>query len=62
MDLSVTNYTYKLPISRMDIISLNPTIFAITGAGFSMARDIYINGSAVVIDSLRQKFISEKKI
>ena len=47
MDLSVTNYTYKLPISRMDIISLNPTIFAITGAGFSMARDIYINGSAV---------------
>lgn len=47
MDLSVTNYTYRLPISKIDLISIQPTIFAITGTGFSMARDVYINGHIV---------------
>lgn len=47
MDLSVTNYTYNLPISRMDLVSLTPLVFTITGTGFMSARDVRINGTDV---------------
>jgi hypothetical protein len=47
VDLSVTNYTYNLPISRMDLVSLTPLVFTITGTGFMSARDVRINGSDV---------------
>ena len=47
MDLSVTNYSYSLPIDKVELASISPMVLAITGAGFMLAKNVYINGSLV---------------
>jgi hypothetical protein len=43
VDISLSSYTYTLPIRSVGVASSNPLVLSISGDGFINVRDVYIN-------------------